>query len=332
MHEYHRFVGYTPEEIARVDPVVMNLLVAKSIPSLAGLDIPSRVQIVDGWAEGVRRVLPRLEREFRLTPQDWKNDINFFRLGAVCWFLETKAQIAYIEEQRDLKTIQYTNPSDLFLNGIIDTRRGTCGNMATLFVGICWRLGWPVSLACVRGHFIARYDDGNVTHNIEAAAVGFTPGRGFKSDPDDYLIKYFNLTRKAVSTGSDLRALTPHEMLGAFLGSRGRHMRDVGNLAEAYRDYLLARYLFPANHDLYIKGTGVAMFYSETMFDELEEGSPANLRLWLEENYGFVGTRRTTPLDLSDSPEIQSPIPSHVPSEIPWDFGLPQDLQGEVNG
>jgi hypothetical protein len=85
----------------------------------------------------------------------------------------------------------------------MDTRRRTCANMAALQVAISWRLGWPVSLARVRSHCICRYDDGKVTHNIEATQAGYG---GFKSDPDEYLIKQYGLSPKAISSGSDLRA------------------------------------------------------------------------------------------------------------------------------
>jgi hypothetical protein len=54
----------------------MNLLVAKSIPSLSGLDIPHYQRLADQWAEGIRSRLPRAESEFRKTPQDWRNDVG----------------------------------------------------------------------------------------------------------------------------------------------------------------------------------------------------------------------------------------------------------------
>ncbi len=123
--------------------------------------------------------MPGAERVFRKTPQDWKNDVNFFRFGVLCCYLEHEAGIAYKEDQRNVTAVWYTDPSDLFLNGVMDTRRGTCANMAALHVAIGRRLGWPVSLACARSHFICRYDDGKVTHNIETTQAGYG---GFKSD------------------------------------------------------------------------------------------------------------------------------------------------------
>jgi hypothetical protein len=73
---------------------------------------------------------------FRRTPQDWKNDVNFFRLGVLCGYLEHEAGIVYNEDQRTATDVYYTNPSDLFLNGVMDTRQGNCGNMAVLHVAI----------------------------------------------------------------------------------------------------------------------------------------------------------------------------------------------------
>jgi hypothetical protein len=139
--DYRELLGYSDVELARVDPLVMNLLVARSIPSLCDLDIPRYQQVACEWAEDVRRRLPAAERVFWRTPQDWKNDVNFFRLGVLCGYLENEAGIAYNEDQRYVTEIRYANPSDLFLNGVMDTRRGTCANMAALHVAIGRRLG-----------------------------------------------------------------------------------------------------------------------------------------------------------------------------------------------
>jgi len=280
--DYRKLLACSDAELARVDPLVMNLLVAKSIPSLADLDIPRYQRQADQWAEDIRRRLPGAEKVYRRTPQNWKNDVNFFRLGVLCGYLEHEAGIAYNEDQRTATAVYYTDPSDLFLNGVMDTRRGTCGNMAALHVAIGRRLGWPVSLACVRSHFICRYDDGQVTHNIEATQAGYG---GFKSDPDAYLIEHYELPPRAISSGSDLRAVNLREMLGIFVGFRGRHMRDTGRWDEAERDYLLARHLFPANRKLYLDATGVAVERSVRLFEPGELGSPQSLADWVNTQY-----------------------------------------------
>ena len=282
MTDYRQLLECSDAGLGRVDPLVMNLLVAKSIPSLADLDVPRYQKLADQWAEDVRRRLPGAEKVFWRTPQDWKNDVNFFRLGVLCGYLEHEAGIAYNEDQRYATAVYYTDPSDLFLNGVMDTRRGTCGNMAALHVAVGRRLGWPVSLACVRSHYICRYDDGTVTHNIEATQAGYG---GFKSDPDEYLIEQYGLPPKAISSGSDLRAVGSRELLGIFVGLRGRHMRDTGRLDEAERDYLLARHLFPSNRKLYIDATAVAVERSHRLFEPAELGSPQSLADWINTQY-----------------------------------------------
>ena len=272
-------LAHSDEELARTDPLVMNLLVAKGVPSLADLHIPNYQRQADAWADHFRRRLPAFEPMFRQAPQDWKNDIRFFRLAALHWYVENELGVAYKDDQREaqergFRVMLYINPSDLFLNGVMDTRRGTCGNMSALYVALGWRLGWPVSLAAVHSHYVLRYDDGEVTHNIEATQAGYG---GCKSDPDEYLIREYRLTRKAVGTGSDLRAFTPRELLGIFFGLRARHFKDVNNVREAEKDYLLARYLCPVNHTLYFGAMGIQILRGAEMFDPGEEGYPTQM-------------------------------------------------------
>lgn len=215
----------------------------------------------------------------------WKDDINFFRLGVLCGFVEYELGISYREDQRDVSEIRYTDPSDLFLNGVMETRRGTCGNMAALQVALAWRFGWPVSLACVNSHFICRYDDGVVTHNIEATQSGHG---GFKSDPDAYLIKHHGLSPTAIQSGSDLRALTAREVLATFIGLRARHFHDVHQPLLAETDYLLARHLFPRSRALYRNQSSISITSSPMMFEPHEKGHPKDLAEWLN---SFVGIK-----------------------------------------
>jgi len=280
MKTYLDLLANSDTDFAQADPLVMNLRVAKSIPSLAHLDISHYANLRDSWAEAIRRRLPRAEHHFWNSPESWKNDINFFRLGILCGFVENEAGIEYNEDQRSVTSIRYTDPSDLFLNGVMDTRRGTCANMATLHVAIGWRLGWPVSLACVKSHYVCRYDDGKVAYNIEATQSGYG---GFKCDPDDFLMRQHCLPMLAIQSGSDLRALTAREMLGVFVGFRARHLRDSGRLDEAELDYLMARFLFPRSRRLYIDALAVMAQRGTSLFEPGEVGSPDSLPLLANE-------------------------------------------------
>jgi hypothetical protein len=265
--EYQRaeqLLGLTEQELAKVDPAEMNLLVAKGIPSLADLDIPKYQAILDSWAADVQARMPRNELTFWQSPQDWKNDLNFFRLLLVCEYLDTDQRVRYKESHVDLRNVRYTDPSDLFLNGVIDTREGTCGNMAVLHVAIGWRLGWPVHLACVGSHFICRYDDGQVVHNIETTRAD---AGGFVSWTDEEYMERFRIRPIAVKTGSDLTSLTAGQMLGTFFGLRARHFMDTNRIRLADQNYSLGRSLFPESQRLWLCGTEAAMNRKDLLFD-----------------------------------------------------------------
>jgi hypothetical protein len=273
-------LAYTDGQLSVTDPLEMNLLVAKEISRLTHLDISAYKRKADQWANEIKQGLREAELQFHKTPQDWKNDLAFFRLGYMCYYLDEKLKIRYRDDQKDLRAVLYTNPDDLFLNGVMDSRQGTCANMATLHVALAWRLHWPVSLACVGQHKICRYDDGKVTHNIEATKTG---GGGFHSHPDDYYLKNYRLPGKAVECGSDLRALTPREMLGLFIGLRGRHFHNSGQSLLGETDYLLARSLFPRNRSLQFDQIMASIQNGMELFEDWERGHPVELASWLQE-------------------------------------------------
>ncbi len=281
-------IGMTDAQLAAVDPLAMNLLVAQGIPSLACLGIGYYQRILNDWVHDFTdRCLPRWEPHFYESPSDFRNDIHFFRLGMACQYIEQEIGVKYKIDQREVASILYTNPCDLFLNGVLDTRQGTCGNLAALHVAFGWRLGWPVSLARVNSHFICRFDNGRVTHNIEATQSGYG---GFKSDSDEYLIDEKNLSPSAIASGSDLRALRPREMLGEFIGLRARHLRDVGvyegsqsKTLTSEVDWLLARQLCPTSRQLYKNQVMVTAIRGDALFEPNEPGHPLTYASCMEE-------------------------------------------------
>lgn len=240
--------------LARIDPLVLNLEAARGLPRLGPLDVPRYARLLDAWAAEIATELPAAEAEFRRSPADWKGDLDFFRLGVLCWCVDEVLGVRYREDQKGLDSVAYRDPDDLFLHGVIDTRRGTCANMAALHVALAWRLGWPVSLAVAGWHVLARFDDGAKAHNIEATNNG---RGGFHSHPDAYYREHYGVAEADVRSGSDLNALRPRRLLGLFVGFRARHRQDVGRIAEARQDYRLARSLFPESNLLRRKAAEV---------------------------------------------------------------------------
>jgi hypothetical protein len=291
------FVGCSNAELVTIDPLELNLLVAKGIPQLRDLDIARYRDMANEWAEAIRGNLPSAEANFYRTPGKWKNDIRFARLATVCWYVDRVLGVRYREGLKGLEQVEYLDPGDLFLNGVMDHRRGTCGNMGMLHVALGWRFGWPVSLACAYSHLICRYDDGEVIHNIEATnnAEGV-----FSSPPDEYYRTQYKVPQKAVTCGSDLRAVTPRELLGLFFGLRARHLENTKKWVEAEPDHLLARHLFPQNRYLHIYQHQRSVQNAPKLFEPNEKGHPIELAAWLKQLVELAPWGRPAPGSLEE--------------------------------
>ena len=284
------------------DLVHLNLTVAQGIPALAGLDIGHYCRVVDGWTEQFTRWLPDVERQFHRAPSRFKDDIRFFRLGMLAVFMGLELGLDYIEEQKSAKSIRYRNPSDLFLNGLIDTRRGTCASLPTLHVAMSRRLGWPVSLACAAGHIFSRFDDGRTHWNIDPARV--EPGMFFE-DSDEGFMRRYNLPPKAISCGSDLRSLTGREMLGLFLSLRARYFADNDETESAETSYCLARALFPRHRATYIAARHQTLTRGKWLFETGELGHPHSLYEMLAQTYAPVEMRM---VGAANAPQATVPV------------------------
>lgn len=310
-------LAMTPEELDAVDPVAMNLLVAKGIDQLSDLDIAKYQQIVDRWTDDFRsRCLPYWEQFFHESPDDFRNDLRFFRLGMICQYIDLELGIAYQPEHRELVSVLYTNPSELFLNGLIDTKYGTCGNMAALHVAIGWRLDWPVSLACVNSHFICRYDDGDVVYNVESTDTG---RGGWSCRTDEEFLRDVHIPPKAIRVGSDLRSLTSREMLGAFVALKARHQQDIGKaqrdevvMLASEEDWLLSRFLFPKQRLTYKNQLAISAMRGEQLFSSAESGHPISFAQFLTDMYSPL--RNADALATSEFDDVFST----VSKDLPW--------------
>ncbi len=282
-----QLLALTDEQLEKTDLIELNLAVAREIPGLEKLDYDHYRCTVDDWTGKFRRWLPTVEHAFHQAPDKYKNDINFFRLGMLAQFLDQKVGIAYVEEQKraqikDRKAgkrtgVRYTDPGQLLLYGLIDTKRGTCATMPVLHVAMGRRLGWPVGLACANWHYVCRYDDGQRVYNIETTDTG---RGGFAEGSDADYIEKEGVSSKAIAVGSDLRKLTAREMLGVFIMSRGRYLADTEKRQAAARDFALAHTLFPSSRKAYIQLTTNLIATGEALFALGEEGHPAQQILW----------------------------------------------------
>ncbi len=119
------------------------------------------------------------------------------------------------------------NPQDLFLNSVLDNKKGYCLSLSVLYLSIAERLELPVYGVVVPGHFFVRYDDEtSKPFNIETTQKGASP-------PDEHYIKEFKVPqdkRQAVY----LRNLSKKETIGCFFNNLGNVYSELNDIENAY--------------------------------------------------------------------------------------------------
>ena len=332
-----QLLDLSDDELDQVDVVELNLAVAIEIPGLEDLSIAEYQQVVDQWTEAIRREMDQGEAEFRKTPEQWENDIRFFRLGLVASYLNQVVGLEYVEDQKTAQQVSYSDPGQLFVHGAINTKTGTCGNMPVLHVAIGRRLGWPVSLATARSHAICRFDDGEAVFNIESTNSG--KGGTFSSGTDEDYMKRFRLPKQAVECGSDLSSMSGRQMLGYFISLRARHYADIEKRDLADRDYALARSIFPNHRGTFMAAQQMAEVKGAEIFHSTEPGYPARLRMNRERQYAQhqAEARRISDLNRRNIEIMQQPFQAarqnfqNAPSDPFARPGLPQSSQQSFN-
>lgn len=242
-------VRMSDAELARIDPVVVNLIVARGIPGLEQIDIAKYVRTVDEWAAEIKAGLDATESAERSSDL-YRHDPDLWRVGGMAVALAGRRfGIAYTADNLDL-----TDPAQTFVHGVIDTRRGTCSSMPVLYLGIAHRLGWPLKAVVSGDHMWTRWDDGRPggkRFNIEATSAKTDGSQGsFNSLTDEQIAEWLETPRDRIASGSDFTTLTPRQTLAVYLQARAAYWWKSGQDQKAASDIALGNQLFPKNYDI----------------------------------------------------------------------------------
>jgi tetratricopeptide (TPR) repeat protein len=132
----------------------------------------------------------------------------------------------YLYKELGFKAVSTADdPLDLFLDSVIDRRRGYCLSLSILYLSVAERLGLPVYGVVVPGHFFVRYDDGRTRFNIETTSEGATP-------PDSHYIEKFKITEDEPD-GIYMKDLSKRQTLGCLFNNLGNLYQDVNNVDAA---------------------------------------------------------------------------------------------------
>ena len=232
-----------PEELDKVDIVLMNLLCADGLRGSENLNVQQCLDTLEAWARHVRRETDRNFHQFAEHPEEFKNALAYYRMGVLGAVLCEDFRFAYNPEaERISKAAMKTHAvekwnrffgdsGDFFMHGLLTGKHlGTCSSMPFLYAAIARRLGYPVTIAARKHHLYARYDEGNGEHlNIEA-----TENRGFATPSDDeFRTGWPPMTEDEIRGMGWLRPLSNKEILAICLLNRSSCLRSMGRYEDA---------------------------------------------------------------------------------------------------
>jgi hypothetical protein len=120
----------------------------------------------------------------------------------------------------------YHDCRNIFINGLIEQRMGTCANMAALYVAVARRLGYPLYLVRSKGHFFARWDDGKERFNCEGTNRGMV--EPYRRTDEHYRKWMGGVSDEEMRDGYYLRNMTPNALLAEFVFMRGDTLQVNG--------------------------------------------------------------------------------------------------------
>ena len=142
--------------------------------------------------------------------------------------------------------VQTGNLEDLYLNKVIDRRKGNCVGLSVLYLSIAERLSLPLSGVNVPDHIFVRYDDGEQKINIETGYKGMDLSDSFYMSNS---IEQFD--QKSVEHGCYLQNLSTKEVISNILLNRATIRREGGDHKGALDDCDKAVLLNPKNPAAY---------------------------------------------------------------------------------
>lgn len=218
-----------PEE--KIDVGMAALIIAKEIYPY--LDIKAYSAKIDTLAANVR-----LLTKGSLDP-DW-------RVRVLNTYLFRTEGFRY-----DKDDVYVTKRDNRYLNGILDTKKGSCVTLPLLYLSVAQRLGYPVYAVSAPMHYFLRYADPKFKEqNIEA-----TSGGGY--NPDEEYIAVLQISKTALKSGAYMRTMSHKEFLADLLAQNATYWARKGDIKRSVRYLEKCNKLKPKSADI-VKVLGIA--------------------------------------------------------------------------
>ena len=132
-----------------------------------------------------------------------------------------------------------------YINGLMDTKSGSCITMPLLYLALAQRLGYPVYPVSAPQHLFLRYVDPKLKmQNIEA-----TNGGGYS--PDEAYINDMEIPQRGIETGAYMKTMSYRELLAELFVENAGYWARKHNGPKATRYYEISLKLNPRNAEVY---------------------------------------------------------------------------------
>jgi len=197
-----RYHGQTIADIVRlpeseIDIGLACLVLAKE--AYPDIDINAYLDLLDRMAFNIGKIAKGSE-----DPEARIGALNTFLYRPGRW----NGNITY---EYDLDDLEAKETKNKYLNGYLNTQKGSCITMPMLYIVLAQRLGWPVYAVCSPMHFFCRY----IAEDFKKNNIEPTVGGGFSYDLD--YVMDTDVPKKAIDNGVYLRTLTNKEYIGRLL-------------------------------------------------------------------------------------------------------------------
>ena len=241
-----------------IDLALANWLMVADLPQFRDLTREAYFARLEGMVDQVVRDMARMELVAKGRGQNPKDPNT--RCAIFCNAI-IHLGFRYVEEfrQENLTSAQmkklYADADNIFLAGLLRTRRGSCVSMPLIYLVIGQRLGMPVHLVTVGRHCFIRWEEPGYRRNIETTSVDRV-----RVTPDDTVYTDGEGLRPSELVGNQMRNLTRREVVGNLFFARSAHWGGYGGTYETQRCLDLGRASDLAPEDPGIKAMRAAMF------------------------------------------------------------------------
>jgi|AGTN01.1.fsa_nt_gi hypothetical protein len=180
------------------------------------LDIQKTLYLFDGMARNVAIICETSKDKMSL-PDKRIGSMNTFLFRPGPWnAFGPKDNMVFSYDEKSDKVMQ---PKALFIPYMLESKKGTCSTMPTLWYIIADRLGWPINAVRGPGHIWVKYHD-IVQGNIEA-----TPNGGYI--PDSQYIQDMQISANALKNKIYMQPLSKKQFISTMLVNNAYYSMNV---------------------------------------------------------------------------------------------------------